>query len=459
MHPIALLIGLIGPGVAALFPPPGGLSPDAWSTAGIAFAMAVWWMSGALPLAATALAPLVLAPVFGLGPFDAVAGSYAHPILFLFLGGFLIGRAIERWGLHQRIALWILGIVGDAPERLIGGVMLATAFLSLWISNTASAIVMLPIAASLTLGRPDGDRFSSALMLGVAYAATIGGMGSLIGTPPNALFAAYVGQTYGRDIGFAQWAAVGLPVAGFLLGLAWIVLVRLTPGVRHLGSTGAGVKSPGAWTRAERRVAMVAGLTALAWISRPFTQRLLPELAVSDAMIAMAGGAALFLLPSGVKGRLLDLSALKGLRWDILVLFGGGLALAGLIDRSGLAGWIGANVVLAAALPVWLLILALAAAIVYVGELASNTAMAAVFLPVAGAAAASVGVEPIGFLWPIALAASVGFMLPVATPPNAIVMDNPAVTRIAMLRAGALLDVVGIAVAVAASLLLVPLIT
>jgi len=458
MHPIALLIGLVGPGAVALLPPPGGLSADAWSTAGIAYAMAVWWMSGALPLAATALAPLVLAPIFALGPFDAVAGSYVHPLLFLFLGGFLIGRAIERWGLHRRIALWILGVAGDAPERLIGGVMLATAFLSLWISNTASAIVMLPIAASLTLGRPEGDRFSTALMLGVAYAATIGGMGSLIGTPPNALFAAYVGQTYGRDIGFAQWAAVGLPVAGLLLGAAWFLLVRLTPGVRHVEATGAGVKSPGAWTRAERRIAVVAGLTALAWISRPFAERLLPGLAVNDAMIAMAGGAALFLLPSGANGRLLDFSALKGLRWDILVLFGGGLALAGLIDRSGLAGWIGANVVLAAALPVWLLILAMAAAIVYVGELASNTAMAAVFLPVAGAAAASVGVEPIGFLWPIALAASVGFMLPVATPPNAIVMENPAVTRVAMLRAGAMLDVVGIVVAVAASLLLVPLI-
>jgi len=458
MHPIALLIGLVGPGAVALLPPPGGLSADAWSTAGIAYAMAVWWMSGALPLAATALAPLVLAPIFALGPFDAVAGSYVHPLLFLFLGGFLIGRAIERWGLHRRIALWILGVAGDAPERLIGGVMLATAFLSLWISNTASAIVMLPIAASLTLGRPEGDRFSTALMLGVSYAATIGGMGSLIGTPPNALFAAYVGQTYGRDIGFAQWAAVGLPVAGLLLGAAWFLLVRLTPGVRHVEATGAGVKSPGAWTRAERRVAVVAGLTALAWISRPFAERLLPGLAVNDAMIAMAGGAALFLLPSGANGRLLDFSALKGLRWDILVLFGGGLALAGLIDRSGLAGWIGANVVLAAALPVWLLILAMAAAIVYVGELASNTAMAAVFLPVAGAAAASVGVEPIGFLWPIALAASVGFMLPVATPPNAIVMENPAVTRVAMLRAGAMLDVVGIVVAVAASLLLVPLI-
>lgn len=458
MRSVGLLTGLIGPVAAALLPPPGGLSPDAWSTAGIAVMMAVWWMSGALPLAATALAPLVLAPLFGLGPIGAVAGAYVHPLLFLFLGGFLIGRAIERWGLHRRIALWILGLVGDAPERLIGGVMLATAFLSLWISNTASAIVMLPIAASLTLGRSEGDRFSTALMLGVAYAATIGGMGSLIGTPPNALFAAYVGQTYGRDIGFAQWAAVGLPVAGLLLGAAWIVLVRLTPGVRHAGTTGAVVERPGAWSRAERRVAMVAGLTALAWICRPFAQRLLPAVEVNDAMIAMAGSAVLFLLPSGATGRLLDLTALKGLRWDILVLFGGGLALAGLIDRSGLAGWIGAHVVFAEVLPVWLLILALAAVIVYVGELASNTAMAAVFLPVAGAAAASVGLEPIGILWPIALAASVGFMLPVATPPNAIVMDNPAVTRAAMLRAGALLDVVGIAVAVAAGLLLVPLI-
>ena len=458
MRPLAILIGLFGPAATVLFSPPGGLSPDAWSTAGIAFLMAVWWIAGALPLAVTALAPLVLAPAFGLGPFDTLAAAYAHPLLFLFLGGFLIGRAIERWGLHRRIALWILGIAGDAPARLIGGVMLATGFLSLWISNTAAAIVMLPIAASLTLGRSEDDRFATALMLGVAYAATIGGMGSLIGTPPNVLFAAYVGQTYGRDIGFAQWAAVGLPVAGLLLVTAWLVLVRLTPGVRHAGAIAAArVERPGAWTRAERRVAVVAGLTAVAWIARPFAERVLPGLAINDAMIAMAGGAALFLLPSGANGRLLDFSALKGLRWDVLVLFGGGLALAGMIDRSGLAGWIGEHVVLAREMPVWLLILAIAAAIVYVGELASNTAMAAVFLPVAGAAAASVGIEPIGFLWPIALAASVGFMLPVATPPNAIVMDNPAVTRVAMLRAGAALDVVGLLLAVGMSRLLIGL--
>ncbi len=449
MRSLPLLIGLVGPVAAVLLPPPGGLGPDAWRTAAMAFMMAVWWMAGALPLAVTALAPLLLAPAFGLGPLGEVAAAYVHPLLFLFLGGFLIGRAVERWKLHRRIALWILRVAGDDPERLIGGVMLSTAFLSLWISNTAAAIIMLPIAASLTVGRGEGDRFSTALMLGVAYAATIGGMGSLIGTPPNALFAAYVGQTYGRDIGFAQWAAVGLPVAAVLLLAAWLVLVRLTlGGGYHVRAGGMKIERPGPLTRAERRVIAVAGLTALAWISRPVAERLLPGLNVNDAMIAMAGGAALFLLPSGANGRLLDLSALKGLRWDILLLVGGGLALAGLIDRSGLAGWIGSHLTLAVGLPVWLLILAMAAVIVYVGELASNTAMAAVFLPVAGAAAVNMGVEqPVGFLWPIALAASVGFMLPVATPPNAIVMESPAVTRAAMLRSGALLDVIGLVLA------------
>src|SRR6056297_380738 len=281
MHPIAFLIGLIGPGATALLPPPGGLSPDAWSTAGIAYAMAVWWMSGALPLAATALAPLVLAPVFALGPLDAVAGSYVHPLLFLFLGGFLIGRAIERWGLHRRIALWILGVAGDAPERLIGGVMLATAFLSLWISNTASAIVMLPIAASLTLGRPEGDRFSTALMLGVAYAATIGGMGSLIGTPPNALFAAHMAERHGIVIGFAEWAAIGVPVVLVLLPVTWVLLTRVAFPVAGapLATT---IEEPGPWMTAERRAAAIIGLTAFALLIRPGLAALLPAGGISD---------------------------------------------------------------------------------------------------------------------------------------------------------------------------------
>ena len=452
-----LLAGLLGPAVALLVPPPSTLGPEAWSTACLGAMMALWWMTGALPLAVTALVPLVLAPAFGLGPLAPVALAYVHPLLFLFLGGFLIGRAVERWGLHRRIALRILGIAGDHPARLVGGVMVATAFLSLWISNTAAAIVMLPIAASLAAARPEGDRLATALMLGVAYAATIGGMGSLIGTPPNALFAAYVGRTHDINVGFAQWAAVGLPVAGVLLAVAWLVLTRLTPGVAGAALPSGGLERPGVWTLAERRVAIVAALTACAWIARPFVERAVPLPDFADAWIAMIGGGVLFLLPSGGGGRLLDPGALKGLRWDIIILFGGGLALAGLIDSSGLAAWIGAGIGRLDALPVWVLILALAATIVYVGELASNTAMAAVFLPIAGAAALAVGVEPVSFLVPIALAASVGFMLPVATPPNAIVMKSPAVTRVAMLRAGALLDVIGLVLAVGMSRLLVGL--
>jgi sodium-dependent dicarboxylate transporter 2/3/5 len=457
MRVLALLAGLLGLVATILLPAPAGLSTEAWRTAGLAGMMGLWWMTGALPLAVTALAPLVLAPALGLGPVLAVAASYMHPLLLLFLGGFLIGRAIERWGLHRRIALRILGLAGDRPARLLAAIMLATAFLSLWISNTASAMVMLPIAISLTAGRPEGDRFATAVMLGVAYAATIGGMGSLIGTPPNALFAAYVGEAHGVTVGFAQWAMVGLPVATLLLAACWLILSRLTPGTGATPLSPGRVERSGAWTRAERRVAAVAALTALGWIIRPFVARLVPGFPVDDAWIAMAGGGVLFLLPSDDTGRLLDPAALRGLRWDILVLFGGGLALAALIDSSGLAAWIGGQMARFETWPVWLLVLALAAAIVYVGELASNTAMAAVFLPVAGAASVSLGAEPVAFLLPIALAASVGFMLPVATPPNAIVMDSPAVTRLAMLRAGAVLDVVGLGIAVALGLALAPL--
>lgn len=456
MRAVLLILGLALAVAGRALPPPGGLAPDAWATAGIAATMALWWMSGALPLAATALVPLVLAPLLGHGPLLTIAGDYAHPLLFLFLGGFLLGRGIEHWGLHRRIALWIIGLAGPRPARLLGGVMLATAFLSLWISNTAAAIVMLPIAASLTVARPAGDRFAAAVMLGVAYAATIGGMGSLIGTPPNALFAAYVDRTYGITVGFAQWAVVGLPVSVLLLVAAWLVLARITPGAHGTALSLAALGRSGDWAKAERRVALVAGLTALAWIGRPLGAHWVPVLGAGngDAWIAMTGGLALFLLRSGQGGRLLSPHALREVRWDVLVLFGGGLALAGMIDRSGLAGWIGDQATRFEALPAWALVAMLAAIIVYVGELASNTAMAAVFLPIAGAAALAAGVDPVSFLLPIALAASIGFMLPVATPPNAIVMDNPAVTRQAMLRAGALLDVIAIPIAVGLSLLL-----
>ena len=334
--------------------------------------------------------------------------------------------------------------------------MAATAFLSLWISNTASAMVVAPVAAAIAAAQEDRPEFGAALMLGVAFAATCGGMGSLIGTPPNAIFAAHVRSVYGIEIGFAQWALVGLPVAATLLAIAWLVLARVTPRL-----SGAALKTTlperqGPMRPAERRVALVAGFTALAWITRPLLEWLFPALAVTDAGIAMLAAMAVFILPDGAGGRLLDWDTAAALRWDVLILFGGGLALAGILAQTGLAEWIGGRVETMANLPALLLSLLIAALIVYVGELASNTAMAALFLPITGAVAVSLGVDPVAFMLPVALAASVGFMLPVATPPNAIVFANPAVTRGAMLRAGAPLDVIGILVAVGISSLLGP---
>lgn len=438
--------------------PPAGMSASAWQAAGLATLMALWWLTEPIPLAATALLPLAVAPVLGLMPLADVAPYYSHPIIILFLGGFLLAKTIERWGLHQRLAQRMLGLAGQSQSGVLAAVMATTAFLSLWISNTASAMVIAPIVAAIAGSQQSDQKFGAALMLGVAFSATIGGMGSLIGTPPNAIFAAYVGSTYGIEIGFAQWAAVGLPVSAILLVITWFVLARVTPGISVIKlqtpfdppDTGISV--------AERRTAVIAVLTALAWIMRPLVDWLIPGLALTDAGIAMMAAMALFLVPAGCGDRLLDWNTAATLRWDVLVLFGGGLALAGIMERSGLASWIGGQTEALHAMPTLLLIFLMAALIVYVGELASNTAMAAVFLPVASAAAVALGRDPISFLLPVAFAASVGFMLPVATPPNAIVFGTSYVTRSNMLRAGVPLDVIGILVAVLVSFFLGPIV-
>ena len=294
-------------------------------------------------------------------------------------------------------------------------------------------------------------------MLGVAFSATIGGMGSLIGTPPNAIFAAHVHETYSIVIGFAEWAAFGIPVALILLMFAWAILATIHPGLRREDLTRDFSSENKAMSTAERRVALIAAMTALAWICRPLLGTMFPDLALTDAGIAMLAAIALFLIPGEGGNRLLDWDAAQSIRWDVLILFGGGLALAMLLDDSGLAGWIGETVEKLDFLPILALLFLFAAVIVYVGELASNTAMAAIFLPIAGAVATALGVDPVAFMLPVALSASIGFMLPVATPPNAIVFGNPAVTRSSMLRAGAPLDLIGILVAVGVSFLLAPI--
>ncbi len=455
---LAALIGLTPIAATALLQAPESMPDAAWLTAGLALTMAFWWLTEPLPLAGTALLPLAFAPVLGIAELSDVARAYSNPVVILFLGGFLLAKAIERSGLHRRLAHALLGLAGKNPGHVLAAIMSATAFLSLWISNTSSAMVIAPIAAAVASTHTDRPNFGSALMLGVAYSATIGGMGSLIGTPPNAIFAAHVGETYGTTIGFAEWAAVGIPVAVILLIVAWVVLAKALPGIRggELKRT-FGTDMP-AMSAGEKRIALIAALTALAWICRPLLDVVFTSLALTDAGIAMLAAIVLFLAPSGDGTRLLDWGAAQTIRWDVLVLFGGGLALATLIDQSGLAAWIGERVETLKFLPTFALLLTIAALIVYIGELASNTAMAAIFLPIVGAVATSLGVDPVAFMLPVALSASVGFMLPVATPPNAIVFGNPAVTRSNMLRAGAPLDLIGILVAVGISFLLGPIV-
>ena len=455
--PLIIAVGLgllVAPMIVAA---PAGMPEVAWRATGLALLMALWWLTEAIPLPATSLIPLAVAPLAGIAELGDIASAYSDPLIILFLGGFLIAKAIEKSGLHGRLAGVLLRLAGTSPHKVLGAIMLSTAFLSLWISNTASAMVVAPIAAAIASSQGGQPRFGTALMLGVAFSATIGGMGSLIGTPPNAIFAAYVSGTYGVTVSFAQWAAVGVPVALVLLAVAWCVLAWITPGVpmAALASSFGHQKTP--MQLDEKRVALVAGLTALAWLSRPLIEWLFPLFPISDASIAMFAALSLFILSDGEGGRLLDWDTAASLRWDVLILFGGGMGLAGIIEASGLADWIGGNVFAVAHFSEFAVLLTIAALIVYIGELASNTAMAAIFLPIAGAVATGLGADPVAFLVPIALAASIGFMLPVATPPNAIVFANPAVTRLDMIRAGAPLDIIALVITVGASSFLGPL--
>jgi solute carrier family 13 (sodium-dependent dicarboxylate transporter), member 2/3/5 len=445
---IVILVGVLLLVAPAVLPTPEAMPDTAWYAAGLASAMALWWITESLPLAATALLPVAVSPIMGLMDLSDVARSYSDPLIFLFLGGFLIAKAIEKSGLHRRLAGALLGRAGSSSRGILGVFMLCTAFLSLWISNTASAMVVAPIAAAVAKSQADTPHFATTLMLGVAFSATIGGMGSLIGTPPNAIFAAYVRTSYGVDVGFAQWAAVGIPVSSVLLLVTWFALTRVSPRLPSSSLKLTYGTPQSAIQDAELRVAIIAGLTALAWVSRPLIERVFPTIELSDAGIAMIAALTLFICSDGKGGRLLDWKAAASLRWDVLILFGGGLALAGVIQQSGLATWIGGSARLVGDWPQILVLLFIAALIVFVGELASNTAMAAIFLPIAGAIATGVGSDPVAFLLPIAMAASIGFMLPVATPPNAIVFADPAVTRSDMLRAGAPLDVVSLLVTV-----------
>lgn len=479
-YPFVRRIGLIGGGVLfvllLLLPPFSGLSESGSRTAAVVVLMAVWWMTEAIPIPATALLPLVLFPVLGVLKMPEAAAPYANHLIFLFMGGFFIAMAMQRWNLHRRIALAIIAAVGTGPRRLVLGFMLATAFLSMWISNTATAAMMLPIALAVgEMFRPPGAdgryRFGIALMLGIAYAASIGGVATLIGTPPNAVFAAAAGELLGRPIGFLEWMAVGLPVAAVFLPVAWLLLVGVLyrPGALSgdadslIASERAGL---GPMSRGERSVAVVFALTALAWILREpktFGGVTIPGLAsfapgLEDSTIAIAASVALFLLPVDWKRGVfaLDWATARRIPWGVLVLFGGGLSLARAMDKSGLAAWIGGRVSGMSGLSVVLIVGAVAVLFVFLTEVTSNTATATMAMPVMAGAAAGLGLAPVTLMATAALASSMAFMLPVATPPNAIVFASEYLTIPEMSRAGFWMNLVAIVLTTLAGAWLVP---
>jgi sodium-dependent dicarboxylate transporter 2/3/5 len=458
------LIGIAAFALVLVIPPPADMPEAAWRVAGVALLMAAWWITEALPIPATALIPLVLFPLLGVASMRRTAAPYADPVIFLFLGGFIIGTGMQRWALHKRIGLRAIMLMGTAPRRLIGGFMLSTALLSMWISNTATAIMMLPVALSvLALLNPSetADEISRrnlgvALMLAVAYGASIGGLGTLIGTPPNALLAAYMAREHAVAIGFAQWMVLALPLVAIMLIGAWLILTWLHPVDQSVGMNATQVihaefEKLGAMTAAETRVACVFGLTALAWITRPLYSGFVPG--VDDTTIAIAGALALFVVPSGMPegGRLMAWDDLSGLPWGVLILFGGGLSLADAINSSGLAAWLGGAMGALARWPTILIVTVATIAMIFLTELTSNTASAATFLPIGGAIAVGIGIDPLALTVPLALAASCAFMLPVATPPNAIVFSSGRVTIAQMARVGLWINFFGAAAIVALS--------
>lgn len=463
------LVGLVlGPAVFAacvISSAPEGLSAAGWSVAALALWMAIWWATEAVPLFVTALLPLAVLPLLGVEGIDGAAAPFAHPVVFLLLGGFLIGLALEKWNLHRRIAFHIILAVGSRPLNLIAGKMLATAFLSMWITNTATTIMVLPIAMSLiAVVAPDGKRahgeaanFGTAMMLGIAYAASIGGMASLVGSPTNLLAASYLEEVFGIEMTFLDWMLFALPISAMLLVCAYLILTRLAfPVSNRLGRVDPGLvqgmlHAMGPMTGPEKRVCAVFSTVALCWIVSPLVEDRL-GFDISDTGIAIIGAIALFAIPAHWPDRtfLLDATAVRRIPWEVLILFGGGLSLAKAIDTTGLAAWIGNGLSFLDAMPLFVLIFGVTLLVVLLTELMSNTATVAAFLPIAGSLALGTDVAPLLFVMPIALAASSAFMLPVATPPNTLVFGTGYVTLPQMMRAGALLNLFGTAIIAAA---------
>ncbi len=488
---IALFSGPLLFALVALAPRPEGMPWPAQITAAITLWIAVWWITEPIEMAATSLLPLVLLPLAGVAPLKMVSAEYGNEIIFLFMAGFFMGKSIERWQLHRRIALRMVLWIGTDPAHTVLGFMVATGFISMWISNTATAVMMTPVAiavAAQSEGMEGHKNFSKALLLGVGYACSIGGLGTMIGTPTNAIFVAYAERQLGETVSFGQWLLFGFPFAFTLLLVCWKLLVWMFPlgkndsksldGHQQLQSQ---FDALGAISQPEKRILWVFGAVVLAWITGsllwydPLNQWIhvnmaglpLPEdldkvpAYCSDTVIAIMGAILFFIVPAGSreeKTPLLDWPTAAKIPWGIILLFGGGLALAKGFDQSGLAMWFGEQMKGLGFLPHAIILLVVLSAVVLLSEVASNIATASMMMPVLAALAGSIGSDPFGLLLSATMAASFGFGLPIATAPNSIVFASGHISTRDMARAGFLLDALAVLLLLAFVYVLLPIV-
>lgn len=458
-----ILLALIGPIIFVIFlnlTPPEGLSKNGFLLLGVTVWMATWWIFEVVPIAVTALIPIILFPLMGILPIAETTQQYGHKYVFLYVGGFILAVAIERWSLHRRIALHIIKLIGSKASYLVLGFMLATAFLSMWISNTATTVMMLPIAIAITNqiaeqnpNNGGSSYFSKALMLSIAYSASIGGVATLIGTPPNLVLAGVLENTYGIKIGFFEWMIFALPISIILLFICWKYLTSIAFDLKKVKFSGGQdeiklmLKKLGAFSYEEKRVAFVFLLAALGWVFRGLLENLIPE--INDTIIAIAAAILLFLIPAkkdaqGKQRKLMTWDEAVKIPWGIIILFGGGMALAKGFTETGLANWIASQITLFEGLSFILFILVVAAIVNFLTEVTSNLATTAMLLPILSPVALSFDMHPFLVMFAVTLSASCAFMLPVATPPNAIVFGANYLKVSDMVKKGFLMNIISI---------------
>ncbi|MGX1262735.1 sodium-dependent dicarboxylate transporter 2/3/5 [Rossellomorea marisflavi] len=472
---IGLILGPLLFLLSVLFVNPSDLSSEGRMVLAVTLWVATWWITEAIPIPATSLLPIILLPVLDAVPMANVTASYGNPIVFLFLGGFMIALAMEKWDLHKRIALNIISVVGTSTSNIVLGFMIATGFLSMWVSNTAAVMMMIPIGTAITYQvsqalksskedlSAEEEKFSKVLIFAIGYAGTIGGLGTLIGTPPNIILAGIVSELYGVQISFGGWMLFAVPVVIVLLISTWLYLIKVAHPVKIKSIPGGKEliqnekAALGRMSFEEKAVSAVFIFAAFMWVSQSFLWKgIIPN--IDDTMVAITAGVLLFLIPAKRKGgRILDWNVAKDIPWGILLLFGGGLAIAGGFSATGLAEWLGNQLKVLDGVSFLVMILVVTTFVLFLTEITSNTATATMILPVLASLAMAINVHPYAIMIPAAMAANCAFMLPVGTPPNAIIFATGKLKITEMVKNGFWINIFCIILIVGAVYALVPL--